>query len=544
MFDNIVANNNINFNDLEKKIYKFVCNLGCCILKTLLENYDNKIKENRDKKIFRHKGYKVNSIKTVLGIVTYKRAIYEYTENENTKRECKKYIFLLDELVNITAIGKISANLVEKILSTAVETNSYRDASSQLMENINIAISHEAVRNVVIQEGMKIIEKEQEEIKLDSKDKLIPGIKEIPVLFEEADGLWINLQGKDREEQKAKNKKACEKQGKEYKEQSSVKSELKLHVSYEGWKKDDTRHTLVEKMYIVGFMSSKEMKQRRDARIFQKYDVDKIQLRILNGDGARWINKLATKDTIRQKDNFHIHQEIIRDIPEEENRRIIEKLIAERRYEEVPIFLEYLKYECGGEEKYVKKIEKLESYLNEGLPRYQDILEEKNIEMPEAPDGIEYRNPGIMESQIFTVLSKRFKSGRLSFGKIGATCLAKICASKVENKGVIELEKLEQLDKKEKEEIRKIKTKRDKQNMTESIRMKEANRSEEHEITDEIVKTIFYSIKPMGPEDAKLLLEDQPQNKFLTFVNIETGKVNVIYRLKDSKNFGLIEPEE
>ena len=93
-------------------------------------------------------------------------------------------------------------------------------------------------------------------------------------------------------------------------------------------------------------------------------------------------------------------------------------------------------------------------------------------------------------------------------------------------------------------QIRKIKTKRDKQNMTESIRMKEANRSEEHEITDEIVKTIFYSIKPMGPEDAKLLLEDQPQNKFLTFVNIETGKVNVIYRLKDSKNFGLIEPEE
>ena len=40
------------------------------------------------------------------------------------------------------------------------------------------------------------------EIKLDSKDKLIPGIKEIPVLFEEADGLWINLQGKDREEQR------------------------------------------------------------------------------------------------------------------------------------------------------------------------------------------------------------------------------------------------------------------------------------------------------------------------------------------------------
>lgn len=92
-------------------------------------------------------------------------------------------------------------------------------------------------------------------------------------------------------------------------------------------------------------------------------------------------------------------------------------------------------------------------------------------------------------------------------------------------------------------QIRKMKTKKDKQNMTESIRLKEENRGESHEITDEIVKTIYYSIKPMGPEDAKVLLEDQPQNKFLTFVNIETGKVNVIYRLKDSKNYGLLEPE-
>ena len=185
------------------------------------------------------------------------------------------------------------------------------------------------------------------------------------------------------------------------------------------------------------------MKQRRDAKIFQKYDIDQIQVRIMNGDGAIWIDKLATKDTIRQKDSFHIHQEIIRDIPEEEYRRQLERLIAEKRYDEVDVYLEYLKYECGGEEKQVKKIEKLRSYLSNGLKRYQDVLEEQNRKMPEAPEDIEYRNLGAMESQIFTVLSKRFKSGRTAFSKLGATCLAKICASKVENKGVIELEKLE-----------------------------------------------------------------------------------------------------
>ena len=50
---------------------------------------------------------------------------------------------------------------------------------------------------------------------------------------------------------------------------------------------------------------------------------------------------------IRQKDNFHIHQEIIRDLENEEDRRQVERLIAERRYTEIPIYLEYAKYECG-----------------------------------------------------------------------------------------------------------------------------------------------------------------------------------------------------
>ena len=98
-------------------------------------------------------------------------------------------------------------------------------------------------------------------------------------------------------------------------------------------------------MYIAGFMGSAELKKIRDAQIYQKYDVSKIQLRVLNGDGASWINQLATKETIQQRDNFHIHQEIIRDIQEEEYRRQLERLIAERRYDEVPVYLEYLRYE-------------------------------------------------------------------------------------------------------------------------------------------------------------------------------------------------------
>ena len=63
---------------------------------------------------------------------------------------------------------------------------------------------------------MKIAEKEHEKTISDKKNKLVAGTKEILVLFEEANGLWINLQGKDRKEQIEKYKSICENEGKEY----------------------------------------------------------------------------------------------------------------------------------------------------------------------------------------------------------------------------------------------------------------------------------------------------------------------------------------
>ena len=132
----------------------------------------------------------------------------------------------------------------------------------------------------------------------------------------------------------------------------------------------------------------------------------------------------------------------------------IERLIAESRYNEIPYFIEFLRYECGGDEATIKKLNKLESYLSSGLPRFREVLESQNRKLPEPPENIEYRDPGIMECQIFTVLSKRFKSGRMSFSKIGASCLAKICALKAENKGIIDTSKI---NVKVKEDLKKYK---------------------------------------------------------------------------------------
>ena len=423
MFDKIITSDEIKFNELEKKIYKFVCFFGCLIIKLLLESYDRKLMNSRDSKKYRHKGLRTTHVNTVMGEVKYRRAMYEINEEGVSKT-----VYLLDEKLNINAEGNVSSNLVEKVVGVVPITDSYRKAETVIEETTNITLSHEKIRNIIIKTGDKITNKEKEERKLFDKNQLIAGLKEIRALFEEADGIWINLQGKDRKERLEKNKKKAEKENKEFNPKMKIKTELKLHVMYEGWKKEDPRHSLVNKQYIAEIMKPKEIAKLRDVRVFRQYDVSKIKIRVTNGDGAKWTKGTTAKEGFYQKDEFHIMQEITRDVPEK-YRNLVTELINKKEYEKIKTVINGLRYELGGEYQAMKKLNKLESYLSNDLERYQDVLE-----VPEAPEGIEYRNMGTQESQIFSKLKKRFCSGRKAFGIRGANALSKVCVLSLLNR--------------------------------------------------------------------------------------------------------------
>ena len=92
-------------------------------------------------------------------------------------------------------------------------------------------------------------------------------------------------------------------------------------------------------------------------------------------------------------------------------------------------------------------------------------------------------------------------------------------------------------------QIRKAKTKKEKMMKDASIKTMEVETDHIAEISNEIIKTSYYELKPMMPEDAMLKLQEVPSHNFLVFINVETGKVNVIHKLKDGKNYGIVEPE-
>ncbi len=93
-------------------------------------------------------------------------------------------------------------------------------------------------------------------------------------------------------------------------------------------------------------------------------------------------------------------------------------------------------------------------------------------------------------------------------------------------------------------QIRKEKTKKERAQKDGSIKQMAVNGSNAPTIENEIVKYTNYEIKPIAIEDAKLKLEEKTAGSlFYTFINVETGKVNVIYKLKDGLNYGIVEPE-
>ena len=91
-------------------------------------------------------------------------------------------------------------------------------------------------------------------------------------------------------------------------------------------------------------------------------------------------------------------------------------------------------------------------------------------------------------------------------------------------------------------QIRKTKAKREKMQKDASIKQMSFSGEEAKLVENEIVKVLHYDIRPISIEDAQMRLEENRTMLFLPFINVDTGKVNVIYK-KENNNYGLVEPE-
>lgn len=115
-------------------------------------------------------------------------------------------------------------------------------------------------------------------------------------------------------------------------------------------------------------MRPNEFKALRDALVAEKYNIDEIQYRVLNGDGASWIvNEDDTEGILFQLDPYHLSKSVVRNVYDKSSRRHIMRWLKEGQFEKVFRKLQELKYERGGVEKEVKNLTKLETYIRSNI---------------------------------------------------------------------------------------------------------------------------------------------------------------------------------
>lgn len=411
MMEVIIKDKSISFKDLEQNIFKYICQCGCEMARTILEDYDKELEKSRDKKAYRHKGTRKTSIKTVFGEVAYARTVYKHV-NEDGKTE---WIYLLDEALAMDKIGLISTNLAEKIAET-ITKESYRGTADVVSQTTGQVISHGGAWNLVQKLGDKICAEEKALVAEMNATGII-GEEVTPILFEEMDGVYISMQGKDR---------AGKKKSKE----------MKVAVAYKGWENDGKGNTkLVGKIMTAGMENATEFLAIREAMLQNKYNVDEIEIRILNGDGGSWIKDPYEPETVFQLDRFHIYQAIIRKIPDKKAQKAIRELLDGDKIEECFNYIEAYATSVESPEstdKGSKKARELLEYFKnnqEGLIPYQ----RRGIKLPKEPQGIVYKNLGTQENHNCSVVTQRMKHRRMSWSITGANNIVKLLVRK-ENK--------------------------------------------------------------------------------------------------------------
>ena len=398
-----------NFDSFLSELRENLLNAGREIVREALENRDEEIFQTRDKKRFRSKGKRKTCIKTWFGAVDYERQVYA----DLSDPEHKHYVYLLDEEVKTREVGCVSKDMC-RIAAQAVVSSSYRAAALEISEMTGLSISAQGVWNIIQQIG-KNNRKKIETYSEQAKKHQITGAIESKIIYEENDGIWIKLQGQSR---------------KDY----GASREMKVGIAYDGatWKigKDrKKRRTLDNKVAYAAFESSADFRKNKEGLLASRFNVDEIELRVINGDGAQWIQKHPGVKCICVLDKFHRNKKITECVRNEQTAKTIRNLIYEGKIQEVMDYIEAM-INSVEDPRELSGLKELQMYYSNNLDALTDPYS-RGIEIPETinPAVVHHARLGSMESNVFTLIGNRMKGRRAAWSVNGANNLSSIlCA--------------------------------------------------------------------------------------------------------------------
>ena len=231
--------------------------------------------------VFRVKDIRERTLVTRFGDITVKRRLYQHKQGA--------YHFLLDEYLNWRPHQAATPSLTEALVDSATGS-SFRRVSREVEKYTAGVLSASTVHGLlqrVCQDAI-VMDKQNWRSCFEDGSLSPPGTRRVPVLYTEADGLWIHLQ-----------------------QEAQKHYELKSAIAYEGWERisgKQERYRLVgKKVYCRGddsipFWDGVGLEWHR------WWDLGYTKLIVVGGDDANWIDK-GTDElgfSVRQLDGFHL----------------------------------------------------------------------------------------------------------------------------------------------------------------------------------------------------------------------------------------------
>lgn len=392
-----------NFGELEREIFNIALGVGRQLMQQVLEKLDDELLADRDVSRYRNKGFQQTCIKTKLGAVEYKRRVYV----DNAAPENTRCVHLLDEALDMDKVGLVSSEVCQ-IAATAVCETSYRGAAELISETTGLGISAQGVWDIIQKLGESQVSQIQRHAELAQLHKGT-GALVTKLLYEEDDGIWLKLQGKSRQEH-------------------GPAKEMKVGIAYDGVQWAETRfgkrRVLDNKVAYASFENAKTFRKNKEGLVASRFDVDEIELRVCNGDGANWIRQKNSTNRIDVLDKFHRNKKITECVRDPEFAALLRGLLYSKN---IDLLLDCLEAQINSlsETAEIEKLKELQSYYQENkasLLSYYD----RDIAIPETrkPGVIHHARLGSMESNVFTLIGNRMKGRRACWSEKGANNLA------------------------------------------------------------------------------------------------------------------------
>ena len=207
--------------------------------------------------------------------------------------------------------------------------------------------------------------------------------------------------------------------------------EMKVGIAYPGvrWMPcgKTKRRILDNKVAYATFDAVGAFRKFKEGLVASRFNVNGIELRIVNGDGAQWIQKKNGVKTIPVLDKYHRNKKITECVADKDLADNLRKLLYAG---EIDLLLTVIEAQINSllpeeNQKEIDKLTDLYGYFSENKDALLDPYK-RGIEIPDtyAPGKIHHARLGSMESNIYTLVGNRMKGGRCCWSIRGGDNLA------------------------------------------------------------------------------------------------------------------------